>query len=43
MMNKQFSLPFVVLAMMFSVFLILANLMEVKVVQIGILMALEGI
>lgn len=43
MMNKQFSLPFVVLAMMFSVFLILANLMEVKVVKIGILTATAGL
>ena len=42
-MNKQFSLPFVVLAMMFSVFLILANLMEVKVVKIGILTATAGL
>ena len=43
MLNKQFSLPFVVLAMMFSVFLILANLMEVKVVKIGILTATAGL
>lgn len=43
MINKQFSLPFVVLAMMFSVFLILANLMEVKVVKIGILTATAGL
>ena len=43
MMNKQFSLPFVVLAMMFSVFLSLANLMEVKVVKIGILTATAGL
>ena len=43
MMNKQFSLPFVVLAMMFTVFLILANLMEVKVVKIGILTATAGL
>ena len=43
MMNKQFSLPFVVLAMIFSVFLILANLMEVKVVKIGILTATAGL
>lgn len=42
-MKKQFSLPFVVLAMMFSVFLILANLMEVKVVKIGILTATAGL
>ena len=42
-MNKQFSLPFVVLAMMFAVFLILANLMEVKVVKIGILTATAGL
>lgn len=43
MMNKQFSLPFVVMAMMFAVFLILANLMEVKVVKIGILTATAGL
>lgn len=43
MINKQFSLPFVVLAMMFAVFLILANLMEVKVVKIGILTATAGL
>lgn len=42
-MNKQFSLPFVVMAMMFAVFLILANLMEVKVVKIGILTATAGL
>lgn len=42
-MKKQFSLPFVVMAMMFSVFLILANLMEVKVVKIGILTATAGL
>ena len=42
-MKKQFSLPFVVMAMMFAVFLILANLMEVKVVKIGILTATAGL
>ena len=42
-MKKQFSLPFVVMAMMFAVFLILANLMEVKVVKIGILAATAGL
>ena len=42
-MTKQFSLPFVVMAMMFAVFLILANLMEVKVVKIGILTATAGL
>ena len=42
-MKKQFSLPFVVMAMMFAVFLILANLMEVKVVKVGILTATAGL
>ena len=42
-MKKQFSLPFVVMAMMLAVFLILANLMEVKVVKIGILTATAGL
>lgn len=43
MMKRQFSMPFVVLAMMFTVFLILANLMEVKVVKIGVLTATAGL
>ncbi|MGN0213739.1 MAG: queuosine precursor transporter [Muribaculaceae bacterium] len=42
-MKKQFSMPFVVMAMMFTVFLILANLMEVKVVKIGVLTATAGL
>ena len=42
-MKKQFSLPVVVMAMMFAVFLILANLMEVKVVKICILTATAGL
>ena len=42
-MNKQFSLPFVVLAMMFSVFLFLGIVMVVQVVKIGILTATAGL
>lgn len=42
-MEKKFTLPFLLLAVFFCVFLILANLMEVKVVQIGFLTATAGL
>ena len=42
-MKNKFTMPFVVMAMMFTVFLILANLMEVKVVKIGYLTATAGL
>lgn len=42
-MKNKFTLPFVVMALMFTVFLILANLMEVKVVKVGCLTATAGL
>ncbi|MEF9924559.1 MAG: queuosine precursor transporter [Muribaculaceae bacterium] len=42
-MEKKFTMPFLLLAVFFCVFLILANLMEVKVVQIGFLTATAGL
>lgn len=42
-MKKQFTVPFLLMALMFCVFLILANLMEVKVVRLGPLTATAGL
>ena len=42
-MEKRFSLTFLLLTVCFSVFLILANLLEVKIVDLGILTATGGL
>lgn len=42
-MEKKFTVPFLLLAIMFCVFLILANLMEVKIVKVGFLTATAGL
>lgn len=42
-MNKKFSFTFLLLAVSFSVFLILANLLEVKIVDLGFMTATGGL
>ncbi len=42
-MEKKFTFPFLILAILFCVFLILANLMEVKIVQLGFITATAGL
>jgi uncharacterized integral membrane protein (TIGR00697 family) len=42
-MKKQFTLPFVLMVLFFAVFLILANLLEVKVVKFGFITATAGL
>jgi uncharacterized integral membrane protein (TIGR00697 family) len=42
-MKKKFTVPFLILAICFSVFLVLSNLLEVKVVKIGWLTATAGL
>ena len=42
-MNKKFSFTFLLLAVCFSVFLILANILEVKIVDLGFMTATGGL
>lgn len=42
-MNKKFSFTFLLLAVSFSVFLILANILEVKIVDLGFMTATGGL
>jgi uncharacterized integral membrane protein (TIGR00697 family) len=42
-MKRNFSVPFVLMTLMFCVFLILANVMEVKVVRVGAFTATAGL
>ena len=42
-MNKKFSVPFLLLAVLFCIFLVIANLLEVKVVKFGSLSATAGL
>lgn len=42
-MKKQFTLPFVMMVLFFTVFLILANMLEVKVVKLGFITATAGL
>ena len=42
-MNKKFSVPFLLLAVLFCIFLVIANLLEVKVVRFGSLSATAGL
>lgn len=42
-MEKKFSITFLLLAVSFSVFLILANLLEVKIVDLGFMTATSGL
>ena len=42
-MNKKFSFTFLLLAVSFSVFLILANILEVKIVDLGLMTATGGL
>ncbi len=42
-MNKKFTVSFLLLAVLFCTFLVLANLLEVKVVQLGPLSATAGL
>ena len=42
-MNKRFTVPFLLLAVLFCIFLVVANLLEVKVVKLGPLSATAGL
>ena len=42
-MNKRFTVPFLLLTVLFCIFLVVANLLEVKVVKIGPLSATAGL
>lgn len=42
-MKAKFSFTFLILCVFFSVFLILANLLEVKIVDLGIMTATGGL
>ncbi len=42
-MNKKFTIPFLLLAVLFCIFLVVANMLEVKVVKLGPLSATAGL
>ena len=42
-MNKRFTIPFLLLTVLFCIFLVVANMLEVKVVKLGPLSATAGL